>query len=354
MDFTGLFGAYSYGLQYGKKKKKAPKKKLDNWFESCSVDQLKQLCRACKLTVSGTKATLVNRLLQAPNEKVVNYMNERVYWLKECCKKGLLSQSGNKFDLILRLLQVEHGTADASLKRAATELQVTKDPVTGEAVERVVAKKKRKATPSAKTFYSRVEKKIHAADQKKYNSSNYATKTHAPDVASLMCELLQEVAPYVATDPKLALALITAICTSLADNYSYMESRSRLGYMHEGFFGFACKLSEYMFGGANPLAENMSEQEKSDMVEWLLDLSGSLRNYCVENYSKTTLESVAKQLVAFGKEPCEYDVSGVAVTTAVTTSDVAKMPDGPSAKDLADMLADDNALILSVPRVSFD
>jgi hypothetical protein len=44
-------------------RKKMKKSKPDNWFETCTVDELKQLCKASLVRISGNKAAVVERLL---------------------------------------------------------------------------------------------------------------------------------------------------------------------------------------------------------------------------------------------------------------------------------------------------
>jgi hypothetical protein len=50
-------GGRRRGFGKAKKPKKIPK---ETWFEECKMEQLKQLCKACKLTQSGKKGDLIS------------------------------------------------------------------------------------------------------------------------------------------------------------------------------------------------------------------------------------------------------------------------------------------------------
>jgi len=125
-------------------KEQAKDEKFAIWFETCNTTQLKALCQAPKLLVSGSKSLLVKQLLD------VEVPNKLSYWsqdfLKSELKAKLLIQSGNKYERILRLLHAQVGTGDS--KRAATEIVL--DENTGKPMEIL---KEGKMTPSPKMFY---------------------------------------------------------------------------------------------------------------------------------------------------------------------------------------------------------
>lgn len=149
---------------FGKKKKEKKKRKVhNNWFEKCDLNQLKQLCKASGLKVSGTKTVVCNRLCLGDLSRpyAYEYARERfsrariehecyrgcsgsegedetvvlppaqqgskresafsMDCLKEMCRKKGLIVSGKRFDLVLRLLQNESGKG-GSPKRAAGTL----------------------------------------------------------------------------------------------------------------------------------------------------------------------------------------------------------------------------------------
>eukprot|EP00984_Skeletonema_dohrnii_P034580 scaffold33596_cov115-Skeletonema_dohrnii-CCMP3373.AAC.1 len=167
-----MFGFYG---MYRKKASKKPKKKpKNNWFERLSLDQNKQLCKAAKLRHGGTKKDLIERLLE--NEQTSqfgpegNFFSLNVDAIKQLCRARNLQVSGQKFDLVLRILHCDNGTAPegTTLKRAATQIVSEVDAATGQVVEKHVPKKRKKAAPSASKAYTRVQKKIEAVRQKKY------------------------------------------------------------------------------------------------------------------------------------------------------------------------------------------
>lgn len=141
--------------------------------------------------------------------------------LKELCKNKLLVQSANKYDQALRLLHAEFGTGTA--KRASTETVVDQDG------KEVQVLNKRKVMPSAKTMYIRVEKKMKAVSQKKYQT-HYGSKSHSAHVYYLMKNLIQEnciESKIIESDPRLALDMAKAIFQSFHDHWQVME---RPGY----------------------------------------------------------------------------------------------------------------------------
>ena len=117
LPFSFEMGSYGRvpNKKKSKKKKKAP---VSCWWERCTMEELKQLLRAAKLAVSGTKGQLVERLCQG--EYTSKYSPEytvRLDTLKEQCREKGLQVSGKRFELVLRLLQNETG-AGGEPKRA--------------------------------------------------------------------------------------------------------------------------------------------------------------------------------------------------------------------------------------------
>lgn len=164
------------GFARPNKAAKKTKEKLDNWFEGRTCQELKPLCKAAKLPVSGTKPQLANRLME--HAFTANLECESLPCLKE-------KVSGSKYDLMLRILYDEYKTGTA--KRAATE--VVTDEATGETMQVLKKKRKRAATPER--LYEKVCKKIEAVQQKKYQS-HYGSKNHGCAVYGLMGTLIQE------------------------------------------------------------------------------------------------------------------------------------------------------------------
>lgn len=195
--------------------------------ERLTVDQNKQLCKAAKLRHVGNKKELIARLLE--EEQTSKYALEahrvglNVERIKAMCRERGLQVGGSKFDLVLRVLHCDNGTTPAgeTLKRAAA---------TTDADPSGAPKRRKKAAPSASRVYARVQKKIEAVTQKKYQS-HWGSKTHSTDVYDLVASILSEVVNseerYLETKPRFAMTLAEAACTSLTDNFDTM---CRKGY----------------------------------------------------------------------------------------------------------------------------
>ena len=118
----------------------------------------------------------MDRLLEEPQTSIYahegKYIGLNVEQIKGKCRERNLQVSGNKFELVLRILHCDNDSTPEgqTLKRAATDVVTTTDAATGKVVEKHVPKKRKKAAPSASRIYSRVQKKIEAVTQKKYQS----------------------------------------------------------------------------------------------------------------------------------------------------------------------------------------
>lgn len=244
---------------------------VTEWLEKCTVSQLKELCRASKVPVSGTKPELCHRLLK--DDFASEMALERKGYLQKLLKDKKLVQSGNKYDLILRLIYNEKGTG--AVKRAATEIIV--DDVTGKEMEVL---KKRKVIPKPSTMYTRIEKKIKASSQKKYNS-NYGSKGHVKDVFDMIKNLLDEYciqSKIISTDPMLAFEVSKAGFQALYDHWQHM--------IRPGYGQFESKRAfsklEYIL---DAIRDTLSNEQVEDMVVVLENVDACCRGYGVnESY----------------------------------------------------------------------
>eukprot|EP00986_Skeletonema_menzelii_P011152 scaffold5669_cov144-Skeletonema_menzelii.AAC.15 len=237
--------------------------------ERLSLDQNKQLCKAAKLRHGGTKKDLIERLLD--NEQTSqyglegNFFSLNVESIKQLCRARNLQVSGQKFDLVLRILHCDNGTTPegTTLKRAAIQIVSQVDAATGQLVEKHVPKKRKKAAPSASRAYSRVQKKIEAVTQKKYQS-HWGSKTHSCDVYELVANLLtSEAIPNLTKDPRLALDIAKAAITSLTDNFNTIQ---RPGYDDNGDLGTIDSSLRTIAEKVKPL---LSEEEKEEFAGWI-------------------------------------------------------------------------------------
>ena len=269
MDYSLL--AFTMGLPpFGRRRRsnkstKKTKKKKDNWFETLNVTQLKDLCKAGKLKISGTKPQLCQRLLE--NDYISRFGWCKQYTLKNELKEQMLVQSGTKYDQVLRLVKHEFGTGQA--KRAATD--TITDSETG--VEKQVLKK-RKINPKPETMYARIEKKIKSVSQKKYQT-NYGSKSHCPDVFEMLTKLMKEFcieSEKLETDPMLAFRVAKAGWSAIYDFWQLFE-RPGYGDSQDSFDTLQIILLKVTNMGL------LSKQDIEDMVVLLENL-----NACFDGY----------------------------------------------------------------------
>ncbi|KAL7525452.1 hypothetical protein ACHAXR_002886 [Thalassiosira sp. AJA248-18] len=277
-SFYGGGGGFNFGGIRARKASKPKKKAKDNWFERLSLDQNKQLCKAAKLRYGGSKKELIGRLLgdEQTNKfawegKVIGMNVESI---KALCRGRNLQVSGNKFDLVLRVLHCDNGTTPEgmTLKRAAAPSSATTNAT--------VAKKPRK-TPalSAKRVYTRVQKKIEAVTQKKYQT-HWGSKSHSCDVYDLVAEILyadieKSDEKYLTNDPKFALSIAEAACTSLTDNFETME---RKGYDDSGSWSSIDSSLRRIVEAAKPL---LTADEKEAAAEWIEAMYDEANEHCL-------------------------------------------------------------------------
>lgn len=268
MDSSFYFDMLGYGqLGRRKKTKKSKKKKADNWFETLTVTQLKDLCKAANFKISGTKADLCNRLLA--DHYTRDFSIATIFFLKRALKDQMLVQSGDKYTQVLRLIHNEKGTGQ--VKRAATEMTI--DNSTGEQVQTL---KKRKINPKPETMYTRVEKKIKAVSQKKYKS-RYGYKRHAPDVFDLLGDLMKEFciqSCVMETDPLLAFRIVKSGFEALYDHWQVMENPGYAGFESEMAFQ---KLETIL----KVVKEALSSEDIEEMVVLLENVNACMKGYCI-------------------------------------------------------------------------
>ena len=298
-----MFSFPFYGRRYGggRRKTKKSKPRKDSWFEECTVDQLKQLCKACKMPVSGAKGALVSRLQE--NDFSSGFGGNRrssnalfgpcgnvvtIDQLKALCRTQLLAVSGKKFDLVLRLCQNEHKTTGRgeTLKRAAQSQQVVTTTADGETVVQHVAKKRKPSKPSPKVFYTRVQKKIRAClTQKKYQT-HLGSKGHPLDVTILMESLMKEAEEFRDSEPVLLLDCYQSIISSFVENF---QDFTRPGYL-EDIDSIASRIQDNLM----QVWEQLPPSGVNKMARALEDLAKEVSGYCLlEGYD---MEKAVEQL----------------------------------------------------------
>jgi hypothetical protein len=215
-----------------KRQKKSKKPSPKNWFEKCTVEELKQLCKAAVLPVSGTKPVLVDRLLTTDLTKrfAYEYARERFSWkdwendfgyfsgseeplmavnnhrkektykgarrpdgvatqsLKnECREKGLVV-SGKRFDFVLRLLQYETSAQTGVEPKKA--LGSTFNPETGKFQPKQRAKSMKLPDPAK--LSERMRRKAYPPEEVKDKWSNDTSKYHCSRCVDLTVDIIQK------------------------------------------------------------------------------------------------------------------------------------------------------------------
>jgi len=289
-----LYGFGGFGRRRGwGKAKKSQKKKKEHWFERLTVDQNKQLCKAIKVRHVGNKKDLMDRLLE--NDQSSKYACEKyginVDRLKAMCRERNLQVSGVKFDLVLRILHCDNSTTPegSTLKRAATDVITTVDVATGTVVEKHVPKKRKKAKPSASKVYTRVDKKIESCKQKKYQS-HWGSKSHSSEVYGLVADILSSDVinseeSYLSKDPRFAVSIAEAACTSLSENFHKMM---RPGYDDYGSWG---EIDSSLRTIAEAVKPVFSAGEKEKMAAWIEDLYNTIEPYGLDMNAPDLLET---------------------------------------------------------------
>ena len=143
------------------------------------------------------------------------------------------------------------------------------------------AKKRRKAVPGPKTFYNRVEKKMKAVTQKKYQSK-YGAKSHAAHVYRLMKDLIEEHCidgKIVESDPLKALEMSKASFQAFYDHWQVMRSP---GYDTD-IFREAMDLFADVLKAA---ADKMSPDQIEEVVSLLESIEACVSGYCIAERSK--------------------------------------------------------------------
>ena len=261
-------------------KKKKTKAKKDNWYERLTVDELKQICRAANLPVTGTKKVIIERLLN--NESTNDYAWEgqaigcNVGQLKSRCQERNLVQSGTKLSLVLRIVQYDHGSAPEATAAA------TKRPAPQNADGAAAKKKRKPAKPDLEKIHDKVLRKIESCSQKKYQS-HYGSKCHSPEVYSCVNDIIQNECfekKYVESDPLFALDIAKSALVCLADNF---DSIQRPGY-DEDYIQCFCANLERILIAAKSL---MDDEKKNATLRWIEKLESVLAPYGLgENFSK--------------------------------------------------------------------
>ena len=309
---------FHYGSSKEGKAKK--KKKAGSWFETLNASQLKDLCKASKLKVSGTKAELCGRLFADSRIRDIGLSTQ--FHLKNSLKEKMLVQSGNKYAQVLRLINYEWGTGQ--VKRAATQIVI--DQETGETVQTL---KKRKINPKPETIYMRIQKKVKSASQKKYQTK-YGSRSHAPGVYKMLKDLTEQFcieSNIVVTDSLLAFRVAKAGFKSLHDHWQFMEDP---GYGENECRDAFEKLEIIL----KAVKDKLSLQAIEEMVVLLENLNACMSSYCINmGYSKIRSQSFSNCMVS-DYDAQKYNVVHRAIRIIMPSYDEKSRPTKPKSKML--------------------
>ena len=137
-------------------------------------------------------------------------------------------------------------------------------------------KKRVKTTPSPQMMYTRVEKKMNAVAQKKYQT-HYGSKCHSPDVYNLMKDLIKEhiIDGKIADDDLiLAVTMATAVFNAFNDNWKVME--------RPGYETIAFRKALDLYADVLKAARSFMNKENIERIVSLLEsIDASVEGYCL-------------------------------------------------------------------------
>ena len=319
------------------KQKKKVKKTYNNWFEKCNLEELKALCRASKLPVSGTKDLICDRLCHGELSSIYAYEyapekfsrarmeyemssyggygsgGENYYsrgnnvpprpaqqgskrssaltneQLKTKCREKGLIVSGKRYELVLRLLQAESGIGGAP-KRAASSVDEN---------DNIQPKKRAKTMklPDPLKLKERCFKKMCPSDKTQSKWSNNKWKYHPSECVEFAAKIISnevfEKELFQRGEEKLAWEVINAVMFYLvygdveAKKAYYAEEKAKNATM---FFAMTFQLElgrcndKIRFDLLPNIAKAVRATSSKDVVEelsgkMLWDFEGRFRGY---------------------------------------------------------------------------
>ncbi len=199
---------------------------------------------------------------------------------EELKRKALgTSSNSDECEHVLMLIQDENSraTSQANAKRASKEVFL--DETVGKEEQ---VRKKRRINIKPQTVYSRIEKKIKAVSQKKYQS-HYGSKGHAGDVFEMLINLIDQFCienNKIQTDPILAFNIAKAGFTAVFDHWPTFE--------RPGYASWQCKQAFSKFGVVLNAAlgqKVLSSEDLESTVELLEDINACMNGYGInESY----------------------------------------------------------------------
>lgn len=253
--------------------------RVANWYNRLSGQELKSLCRAARLPVSGRKSELVKRLVDDETSSIL--ASESVRWLESACRENLLRRTGRKYDLILRLLR--HTKKSGKVKNQKTESV------------HLLTVKRRKEAMEPQSVYIKVEKQIQEIHtNRKYHSSKFGQTLHCSDTYKLMNDLLKMnciETNLIYTRPVDAFSIAQAAFESYFNNWKYMDHS---GY-NRGSMEFADRTDGVM-GTLEVILKAAKPRLSKSRINSMVDLLEALENTVEEWHfgrSKCFVDAIA-------------------------------------------------------------
>lgn len=237
----------------------------EEWFDSLSKEELKQLCQAAKIKVSGNESDLIKRLDADERTKMYGVATRQK--CVDMCRDRFLSVAGNKLCLAIRILTHDSGVvANTCPIKIATLLVEKTEPTTDFAVG---TNEKATLPLSTHTLYNMVEKLVLSVKTKaKYSSTEKENVMHAPDVYALMQKLIYQECiekGLLEYNPSQALESTEAVIMAFNDRFEHMEYPAN---GHEEFLA----LCESLRAVIEAVKSFLSLEQIEAALEWLQEL----------------------------------------------------------------------------------
>jgi len=277
-----------------------------SFYESLTMKDLKELCRAANLSPTGLKALLVQRLCNEPASSAYayerrhpNHVTKKA--LGEMCRSRSIKKSGSRYELVLRLVQHDTNAVNKVTKAASllssnnnsnnnTKRGSYNDDNDDDGGGGGGNKKKKPKPTRSQVVSNKIQRKIASGcTNKKYNS-HWGAKTHSEDVYELLDTILdQEISNrnnLINRKPKVALEIAKGAFTSLSSNFD--------GIISPGY-----DMSSHVPNAISTLGDvvmrvipELSVDEVTDLNKWVEELQTNLDPYGLADGSDPSIEDI--------------------------------------------------------------
>jgi len=236
------------------------------WFDSLSIEQLKELCKAADVFhTSRKKIDLIINLCESQNSN--RFASITVKSVKEMCRSRSIPITGLKYHLVLRILRHDHEiTGDV---KASTSLDSINP-------KNVVSNQRSSAT---QTIYDRIEREI----------------AQGWGVYGLLAETMKSIRNDLRRtsdfkDPVRGFKEAEAAFAALIENFGCIrnvrvDSRDNISVAID-------HLASILF----EVQSSLDNSEKEKAIKWIEELDHILSEYMIGDNSKTSLKDLARLL----------------------------------------------------------